>query len=70
MSDFEKRIGLADCYGTVAAVEFTDEDGEGMIAMSLSVGQCQGRGYPTSEAARQIAAALLDAADAMEGAKV
>jgi hypothetical protein len=56
----EKRIGFADLYGTTATVRVDDE---GDIATELMCGQCGGRGYPTPEAARQYAAALLDAAD-------
>lgn len=56
----ERKVGFADIYGTVAAVEVAD-DGE--IRAELMVGQCGGCGYPTSAAARQYAAALLDAAE-------
>jgi len=70
MSDWEKRIGLADHYGSTVEVGFEDPgDDDACIALWLGVGQCGGRGYPTAEAARQIAAALLDAADAMEKVK-
>lgn len=58
--DGEKRIGFADLYGTTAIVR-VDDDGD--IVTAIESGQCGGRGYPTSEAARQYAAALLDAAD-------
>ena len=71
MSDWEKRIGFADHYGTTTEIAFEQDggDGETCITVWLGVGQCGGRGYPTAEAARQIAAALLDAADAMEKVK-
>jgi len=71
MSDFERRIGLADHYGTTAevSVEAEGSEFEAGISLWIGVGQSGGRGYPTIEAARQIAAALLDAADSMEKAK-
>jgi len=62
----EKKIGFADIYGTTAAVEVDDDGG---IRAELMIGQCGGCGYPTSEAARQYAAALLDAADESERIK-
>jgi hypothetical protein len=50
MSDeWEKKIGLADIYGTVAEVSF--------LPVHVS---------PTAGALRQLAAAMLDGADAME----
>ena len=68
MKDWTKRIGLADYDGTTAEIKFwdEDEDGEPTISLWLGINGCGGRGFPTAEAARQIAAALLDAADAME----
>lgn len=62
----EKRIGLADSYGTTATVIFTEEEGETSIQLRVSIGQCGATGYPTPAAARQLASALLDAADAAE----
>ncbi len=56
----ERKVGFADIYGTVASVE-VDDDGD--IRTDMTVGQCGGCGYPTPEAARQYAAALLDAAE-------
>lgn len=65
---FERRVGLADMHGTVAEVRFTPEDGEGeaCVHAGLSVGSAPISAMPTPEALRQWAAALLDAADAME----
>jgi hypothetical protein len=72
MKDTEKRIGMADLYGTTATVSFwppDDEDDTPTIALRLGVGQCRAEGFPTVEAARQLAAALLDAADQMDQAE-
>lgn len=66
MTELEKVIGLGDLYGTRATVTcWSDEDGPS-LSIALTAGVCGGRGYPTPEAARQIAAALLDAADRFE----
>jgi hypothetical protein len=64
----EVRIGLADHCGTVCEINFWPEDPEdkAQINLNLGGGSCWARGYPTAAAARQIAAALLDAADRME----
>lgn len=72
MKDTEKRIGMADLYGTTATVAFwppDDEDDTATITLRLGVGQCRAEGFPTVEAARQLAAALLDAADQMDKAE-
>lgn len=67
--EFEKVIGLADTYGTRATVScHTDEDGPS-LTVAIMAGFCGGRGFPTPEAARQLAAALLDAADRYEQAE-
>lgn len=70
MSDWTKRIGLADFDGTTAEVRFwgEDEDNEPTIVLWLGINGCGGRGFPSADAARQLAAALLDAADLMEKA--
>lgn len=64
----ERRIGLADIYGTVCEVtvldDTDDDDAEPSIHLTLSCGASSTRGIATPTAARQIAAALLDAADA------
>lgn len=57
----ERRIGLADLYGTTAQVELGDD---GDINLRVYSGMCGARAYPTPEAARQLAAALIDAAEA------
>lgn len=59
----EERIGTADTYGTSVEVVYspTDEHGDGMIFLSLTVGGFHARSAPTPGAARQIAAALIDA---------
>jgi hypothetical protein len=64
----EFRVGFADNFGTVAEVNFwpEDEDNDATIQVALGIGSCWARGYPTPSAARQMAAALLDAADRME----
>lgn len=71
MADWIKRIGFADHSGVVAEVEFIDEtdDFEASVAISVGIAGCQSRGYPTREACRQLAAALLDAADSMDRAE-
>jgi hypothetical protein len=63
----ERRIGMADVYGTTAEVDLMeDEGGEGGILLRLHCGQCGARAYPTPEAARQLAGALMDVAEAAE----
>lgn len=66
MTDFEQRVGLADSYGTLATVLVNEDDP--CIQFRLESGMCGGTGFPTPEAARQIAGALLDAADRVERA--
>jgi hypothetical protein len=64
---FEKTIGLADIYGTRAEVAVLDEDEDDpTIHLSLVCGGSATRAMPTLEAARQLAAALLDGADLIE----
>ena len=69
MSDdtFERKIGFADMHGTTAEVsvdrEDVNDDEEAGIHVKIQSGFCQGAGFPTVEAARQLAAALLDAVD-------
>lgn len=76
MTDWTKRIGFADHSGVVAEVEFIDaghnntgDQWDADVAVSVGIAGCQARGYPTKEACRQLAAALLDAADAMDRAE-
>lgn len=66
--EWEKRIGLADMHGTLATVGFTPADSEGGAITSLNVrtGAASILSMPSPEACRQLAAALLDGADAME----
>jgi hypothetical protein len=71
MKEWERRIGMADQYGTCATVSFypaDDEVDEPAMCVSLGIGQCESRCYPTAVAARQMAAALLDAAEAFDAA--
>jgi hypothetical protein len=64
VADFERVIGLGDTYGTRAEVSVLDDDeGPPTIHLSLTSGASGGRGIASPEAARQLAAALLDAAD-------
>lgn len=66
--DFERTIGLGDTYGTRAEVSVLDDgDGPPTIHLSLTAGASGGRGIASPEAARQLAAALLDAADLTGG---
>ncbi len=59
-----RKIGFADSYGTRAEVTYDpDSPGDDQISLEVSAGFCSGQGFPTPEAARQLAAALLDAAD-------
>lgn len=71
--DYERTIGFADTAGTRGTVTVDvgdpdDPDDEPQIGIALEAGFCGGRGYPTIEAARQFAAAILDAADRAEEA--
>lgn len=65
---WNKRIGLADAYGTVAEVAYMPADAEGDALAQLVVrsGAASLHCCPTPQALRQLAAALLDGADAME----
>lgn len=68
---WEKTIGLADMYGTVAKVSFSPADEEFDIALTtlvLNAGAASIRVSPTPEAIRQLAAALLDGVEQMEQA--
>jgi len=66
--EWEKRIGLADMHGTVATVGFTpaDSEGDAITSLTLKTGGANVFTAPTPEACRQLAAALLDGAEAME----
>lgn len=70
MSDeWEKTIGLADMYGTVAKVSFTPPDEEFDFAATtlvLNAGAASIHVNPTPDALRRLAAALLDGAEQME----
>ena len=72
MKEWTKRIGLADHYGTTAEVTFypADNESEADLTFSLGIGGCSAHTTPTPEAARQLAAALLDAADAVDATTV
>lgn len=65
MSALNKRIGTADRSGTVVEVSYspTDENGDGAIFLTLINGDWRVPTLPTPTAARQIAGALIDAAD-------
>jgi hypothetical protein len=68
MADFNRVIGLGDTYGTRAEVSVLDDgDDPATIHLSLTAGVSGGHGIASPEAARQLAAALLDAADLTEG---
>lgn len=67
MSEFtDARIGFADPYGTTADVSVDGDQTERSIQVHVGVGQSGATGYPTPAAARQFAAALIDAAEAVE----
>lgn len=68
--EWERKIGLADMNGTVVAVSFMppdDEEDDGHLSMVTETGGARVFSSPTAAAARQLAGALLDGADAMEG---
>lgn len=69
--DWERRIGCADPQGTIVDITYMapEEDHEqGFTSVVLTTGGANLRAAPTPEALRQWAAAMLDAADAMDGA--
>lgn len=67
MIEFVRKIGFADSYGTRAEVKAGDDVvGDDEISLEVSAGFCSGQGFPTLEAARQLAAALLDAVEHVE----
>ena len=65
--EWEKTIGLADMHGTRVRVVYSpaDADGDAMASLNILTGGATVFTSPTPEACRQLAAALLDAADAM-----
>ena len=72
VKEWTKRIGLADHYGTTAEVTFypVDDEGDADLTINIGIGGCIAEAAPTPEAARQLAAALLDAADAVDATTV
>lgn len=66
-ANYERIVGLGDVFGTRAEVSvLSDDDEPPTIHISLMAGQSGGRGIASIEAVRQLAAALLDAADRAE----
>lgn len=65
---WSKRIGLADRDGTVVEVHYSPPDSEGgaIVQVVTRTGAASLHCCPTPQALRQLAAALLDGADAME----
>lgn len=67
MSDdkWEKTIGLADLHGTVARINYDppEDESDAYASFTLSCGSASMHCSPTPEAMRQLAAALLDAAE-------
>jgi hypothetical protein len=66
---WEKAIGLADMHGTVARVSYSPPDGEDdepFATVGMSSGSAMISSSATPTALRQLAAAYLDAADALE----
>lgn len=66
---WEKTIGLADMHGTVAVVTYEppeDVDDRGYGSVQLRTGGANLNASPTPAALRQLAAAYLDLADALE----
>jgi hypothetical protein len=66
--DWERKIGMADMHGTVATVNYSppDSEGDAYTSVSLTSGAASIHAAPTPGALRQLAAAMLDAADAMD----
>ncbi len=62
----ELRIGLADQDGTSVEIGCTEEGADALITFRVHTGGASVYAYPTHTAARQVAAALLDAADEYE----
>lgn len=65
---WEKKIGLADMHGTVAEISYSpaEDDLPPSSSFIVSSGAARIQCLPTPTALRQLAAAALDAADAME----
>jgi hypothetical protein len=66
--EWNKRIGLADAHGTVVDVNYSpaDPEGDALLQIVARSGASSLHCYPTPQALRQLAAALLDGADALE----
>jgi hypothetical protein len=65
---WEKKIGLADMHGTVAEIGYSPEEDDlpPCASFLVSSGAARVQCNPTPTALRQLAAAALDAAEAME----
>lgn len=63
--DLNVTIGLADHQGTRVTVSYdpADEEAGGLISLTVALGMFSAYSSPTPSAARQVAGALLDAAD-------
>lgn len=69
---WEKTIGLADMHGTVAEVSYMppDDDSDApFTTVALRSGSALISAGATPTALRQLSAAFLDAADAMEASR-
>lgn len=65
---WERKIGLADHDGTTVEVRWVpaDEEGDGLVGIYLQTGAATLNAHAEPIALRQLAAALLDGADALE----
>lgn len=66
---YAKTIGIGDSYGTRIEINGEppeDEEDDPTVSINVSLGFCGGRAFASPEVARQVAAAILDAADAAE----
>lgn len=67
----EREIGLVDLHGSVARISYDppeDVDDRGFAQLQLRTGGAMVSASPTAKAWRELAAAALDVADALEEA--
>ncbi len=68
VTEWTRRIGLADRDGTTVEVSLVpgDADGPGIVGFHVQTGGAVIHASPGPTACRQLAGALLDAADALD----
>lgn len=69
MSDFERIIALGDSSGTRACIRHYEASRTIWVEMGQPPGTPVVVGFPTVEAARELARALLDVADRIDGGR-